>query len=75
MLTTNKVKTYSVKKRFSKVRAADFASVLSKKASFAAFYASLPNILKAKDIRAVVDAIVQAKRKKKAVIFLSLIHI
>jgi deoxyhypusine synthase len=43
--------------------------------SFSGFYNSLPNILKAKDIRAVVRAVVGARKKKKAVIFMAGAHV
>ncbi|HTY46022.1 MAG TPA: hypothetical protein VMD52_08540 [Patescibacteria group bacterium] len=75
MINIHKVKTYSVKKRYSKVSLGDFARPPGRKRSFAAFYASLPNILKAKDIRAVVEAVVAARRKAKAVIFMAGAHV
>lgn len=75
MININKVKTYSVKSRKSKVKAGDFAQVPLRKRSFVAFYNSLPNILKAKDIRAVVDAVVGARKQKKAVIFMAGAHV
>jgi hypothetical protein len=75
MININKVKTYSVKKRYSKVRAGDFAKIPPRKASFLRFYQSLPNILKAKEIHAIVDAIVGACQKKKAVIFMAGAHL
>lgn len=39
------------------------------------FYHSLPNILKAKDIRAIVDAVVKAYRRKRAVILMAGAHV
>ena len=75
MININKVKRYSVLKRKSKVEIRDFACPSIKGGSFSAFYKSLPNILKAKDLRAVVSAIVKARRKKKAVIFMSGAHV
>ena len=75
MININKVKTYSIKSRFSKVKAGDFAKIPAKSRSFSAFYASLPNILKAKDLNNVVDALVKAKRAKKAVIFMAGAHV
>jgi deoxyhypusine synthase len=75
MININKVRTYSVKTRLSKVDRRDFARPPAKKASFASFLESLPNILKAKDLRAISDAIVAAKRKKKAVIFMAGAHV
>ena len=75
MITLKKVKTYSVKKRFSKVRAADFAKAPVKGRSFASFYSSLPGILKAGDLRAVADAVVSAGKKRKSVIFMAGAHV
>lgn len=75
MINLNKIKTYSVKKRYSKVRAGDFAKIPQRKMSFLRFYQSLPNILKAKDIRAIVDAIISSRKKKKAVIFMAGAHV
>jgi len=74
-LFCNGVKTYSLKTRLSKVRAADFAKIPAKYASFQGFYKSLPDILKAKDLRAIVGAIVGAHKKKKAVIFMAGAHV
>jgi len=75
MLDINKVKTYSVKARKTKVAAGDFARPPFRGASFSRFYQSLPDILKAKDFRAVVDAIVKARRQNKAVIFMAGAHV
>jgi deoxyhypusine synthase len=71
----NKLKTYSIKKRKSKVDRELFAKPLKQKATFNEFFHSLPNILKVKDLREVVDAIVSAKNKKKPVIFLMGAHV
>ncbi|MDD5156032.1 MAG: hypothetical protein PHF11_06095 [Candidatus Omnitrophica bacterium] len=75
MINIHKVKTYSIKKRHSKVEIGDFARVPVKRTSFARFYKSLPNILKVKDFNAVVEAIVKAHKKKKAVIFMCGAHV
>lgn len=75
MININKVKTYSVKSRFSKVKAGDFAKPPQRQNSFLGFFDSLPNILRAKDIRAIVNAIVAARKKKKAVIFMAGAHV
>lgn len=75
MININKVKTYSVKSRFSKVNMADFAKPPVRGESFSKFYGSLPSILKAKDIRAVVDAVAAARKKKKSVIFMAGAHV
>jgi len=75
MININKVKTYSIKSRRSKVDLGNFAKTPASKRSFSAFYGSLPNILKAKEIRSVVDALVAARRKKKSVIFMAGAHV
>ncbi|MDP2905812.1 MAG: hypothetical protein Q8O22_05880, partial [Candidatus Omnitrophota bacterium] len=75
MIDINKVKTYSLKQRPSKVVASDFAAPPRPGASFAAFYDSLPEILKAGDLRRIVAAIVSARKKKKAVIFMAGAHV
>jgi deoxyhypusine synthase len=70
-----KIKTYSLKKRKSKVKTKEFASVCAKSDSFRTFYDSLPNILAASDFRNVVDAIVKAYKKKKEIIFMLGAHV
>ncbi len=75
MINIHKVKTYSVKTRLSKVNSADFARIPAKNKRFTAFYDSLPNILKAKDLRSVVNAIAAARKKGKAVIFMAGAHV
>jgi hypothetical protein len=72
---SNGVKTYSIKKRFSKVGIGDFAQAPARGRSFLHFYQSLPKLLKANDIRAVADAVVSAHKKKKAVIFMAGAHV
>lgn len=75
MIDINKVKTYSIKSRLSKVNRSDFAKMPLKRKSFSGFLDSLPNILKAKDLRSVVDAVVRAHKKKKSVIFMAGAHV
>jgi hypothetical protein len=75
MIDINKIKTYSLKQRFSKVKIDDFAKASAQKSSFLKFYDSLPNILKAKDLRSVVNAIVKAHKRKKSVIFMAGAHV
>lgn len=75
MININKVKTYSLKIRLSKVKKDDFARIPAKKKSFIGFLDSLPNILKAKDLRTVANAVVKAKKSRKAVIFMSGAHV
>ncbi len=75
MININKIKTYPLSKRKSKVKIGDFAGLPKPGRSFAEFYRSLPNILKAKDLRAVSKAIVEARKKKKGVIFMAGAHV
>ena len=75
MINIKKVKTYSIKTRGSRVQIQDFAKKPVKKASFLAFYQSLPNILKAKDLGAIVDALVMARKARKPVIFMAGAHV
>jgi len=53
----------------------DFAKLPMRARSFLNFYNSLPKILKAKELGSVVDAVVMAYRKKKAVIFMAGAHV
>ena len=71
----NKVQTYSIKQRLSKVKKDAFAQACAKGESFGAFLNSLPCILKAGDFRAVVEAIVTAKKKGKPVILMMGAHV
>jgi len=75
MINLNKVKRYSINQRVSKVNKGDFALKPVKSKSFSAFFDSLPNILKAKDLRAVSGDIISARRKKKGVIFMAGAHV
>lgn len=65
----NKVKRYPLKERKSKARVADFGRPSSPGDGFGSFLDSLPNILAAKNLRQVVEAISQARRIGKPVIF------
>jgi hypothetical protein len=75
MINLNKVKTYSLETRKSKVAAGDFAKPPLRGKSFSRFYHSLPRILKANDFRAVVEAVAKAQRSRKAVIFMAGAHV
>lgn len=70
-----RIKTYSARKRYSKVRLGDFAKPSLRGSSFLKFYNSLPGILKAKDLRSVVDAVIRARRRKRNVLFMSGAHL
>lgn len=71
----SKLKTYSIEKRKSKVDQKLFAKPLERGESFRVFLNSLPDILKAKDLKEVVRAVVSARRKNKPVIFLMGAHV
>jgi len=75
MINLKKVKRYSIKERASKVHQGDFALKPAKARSFSAFWGSLPNILKAKDLRAVSSDIVSARKKNKGVILMAGAHV
>jgi hypothetical protein len=62
------IRTIPVARRPNKVRAEEFAHPPANDRSFAAFLASLPDVLVARDFRRVVDAIVAAARRKRGVI-------
>jgi hypothetical protein len=63
------VKTYPLKSRKSKISASDFARPLDRGATLGQFLESLPNVLAAADLRAVVNAIVAAKRRGGGVVW------
>jgi len=75
MININKVRTYSVKNRHSKVKWEEFAKLPKRRKSFRQFYDSLPAILKARDLHNLVERVVKAKRSKKAVIFMAGAHV
>src|SRR4029079_9898532 len=62
------VRTIPVSRRPNKVSAGEFAHPPGDDRSFAAFVAALPDVLAARDFRAVVDAIVHAARAKRGVV-------
>jgi hypothetical protein len=64
-----KVRTYPLATRRSKVTVRDFARPVGHGVSLAQFLASLPRILAADDLRAVVAAIMRARRQRKPVLW------
>jgi hypothetical protein len=63
------IRTVPVARRPNKVRAAEFAHPPTASGeSFAAFLEALPDVLVARDFRAVVDAIVRAARDRRGVV-------
>lgn len=69
LLSLDGVKTYPLAKRSSKVGVADFAVPPKPGASVGTFLDSLPNILAVQSLRAVAEAIVAARRKRKPIIW------
>jgi hypothetical protein len=65
----SRLRMLGLAERPSKVRIEDFARPARSGARFADFFAALPNILFGQDVRAVVDAIVRARRAGRPVIF------
>lgn len=74
-INLQKLKTYSIAKRRSKVRKEDFASAYRRGAGFKDFLDSLPDILAAKNLKCVVDAIIRARKLNKPVLFMAGAHV
>jgi len=74
-LDLTKLRTYPAGSRKSKVRFDAFAKPGRKGTTFRQFYASLPNVLAAKEFRAVVEAIVAAKKRKRPVLWMLGAHV
>lgn len=70
-----KIKTYSILKRKNRVNKAEFARPVKKGNSLSEFCRSLPDILAAKDLRAIAADIVRAHKRKKPVIFMLGAHV
>jgi hypothetical protein len=68
-LTLGEVATYPLASRKSKVSINDFAKTTAPNSSLAKFLDGLPSILAAQDLRALLAAIHQAKRARKAVLW------
>lgn len=71
----SKIKTIPLNVRKCKVSISDFAKTAKKGESFKTFYDSLPNILAAQNLKALVDAVVTAHKKKKMVIVMMGAHV
>ncbi len=63
-----RVRTIPIATRANKVRAEEFAKPPGDDRSFDAFLDSLPDVLKAQDLRRVIDAVARAAKRKRAVI-------
>ncbi len=75
MVDLTKIKTIPLNIRKCKVSINDFAKPTKKASSFKAFYDALPNILASRNIRALVDAVVDAHKKKRMIIFMMGAHV
>ena len=68
-ISLEKLRTYPLAKRPSKVSVRQFARAHRRGSSFAQFLETLPHILAAEDFRAIVDAIVRARARRKAILW------
>ncbi len=66
----NRVKTHSVRSRKSKAQVADFGKPLKPRSDVRDFLMSLPKCLRAKDFKALLAAVVTARRRGKPIIFM-----
>lgn len=74
-LDLTRIKRVPIASRESKVRVGDLAQVPRPGASFAEFYNSLPDILKARELRLLVEKIAEAVRENKPRIVLFGAHV
>jgi hypothetical protein len=74
MLSLNKVRTYPVDRRLSKVDRDMFARALPPSSSFRAFWDSLPNVLAAHDLREFVSHVLHA-RGRRPIIWMTGAHV
>jgi hypothetical protein len=70
-----KVKTYSVRRRLSKVHRNELAKPFRRGEFFETFYHSLPDILVAKDFRELVAHVIEARENDKPVIVMMGAHV
>lgn len=71
----SKIKTIRLDGRKCKVSVKDFARTMKKGSGFRAFYDSLPDVLAGRNLKAVVDAISLAHKKKKMIIVMMGAHV
>ncbi len=71
----NKIKTYSISNRLSKVKIADFAKSYQRGASLNQFLSNLPNILIGADFKQLIKSIVNAHRSEKQIIAMMGAHV
>lgn len=67
-INLKKLKTYSAKKRKTKVELKAFAKTSSRRSSFKRFYDSLPSFLAVNNFKNIVEALIAARQKDKPVI-------
>ncbi|NQU12891.1 MAG: hypothetical protein HQ561_02035 [Desulfobacteraceae bacterium] len=67
-ISLDKVKTYSLKERVSKVKFEDFSQEWRSGASFGEWLKSLPKILAASDLREVIDRMIEASLGNRTII-------
>jgi len=65
----DRVKSYSLKDRQSKVNTKDFGKICSKACNISQFIGSLPNILAARDLKEVIFEIITAYKSDKVIVF------
>ncbi len=70
-----KVKRYSIRKRYSKVKLRDLARLPEFSKPLAEFFKTFPNVLKASDFRQVVADVVEARQKGKGIIWMMGAHL
>lgn len=68
-MSREKIKTYSIKERKSKVKVDDFSRPVEAGQGMDLFFNSLPDILAGKTLRSVINAVVSAHRKQRGVIW------
>jgi hypothetical protein len=71
----NRLKTYPISQRESKVSTEDFASVWKKGGCLSDFFDSLPNLLAAADMKMVVDAMASAHKADRTIIMAMGAHV
>ncbi|HWP48590.1 MAG TPA: hypothetical protein VNM22_15620 [Candidatus Limnocylindrales bacterium] len=74
-INLEKIKTYPLLDRKSKVKVGDFAHRWQKKGSFQDFISSLPHILAGTDLRQIIKAVVTAVKAHRPVVFAMGAHV
>jgi hypothetical protein len=71
----SRIKTISIHDRASKIRIKDLAAVYNDGGSFREFLSTMPPLLKSADFKAVVDAMVSARKQGKEVVWMMGAHV